>query len=104
MWRVCTDPNDPEYRNFGRKGVKVDPRWEDFNVFVSDAGYASTGDELEMKYPNGNFEPGNVRYFYCDKQGKKCISLRDVTPDDHIPGLWAVVEIVLKWMEEEGIE
>ena len=29
----CTDPKHISYKNYGRKGIRVDPRWNDYQAF-----------------------------------------------------------------------
>jgi hypothetical protein len=38
MRRRCSDPRRSDYHLYGGRGIRVDSRWEDFSVFVSDMG------------------------------------------------------------------
>ena len=34
----CMCPKHPTYKNYGARGITLDPRWLDFNVFYADMG------------------------------------------------------------------
>ena len=38
MIHRCTNPNMPNYRNYGGRGISVCSRWMDFDNFVEDIG------------------------------------------------------------------
>lgn len=38
MHQRCNDPNVPEYRRYGGRGITVCPEWRDFDRFMSDMG------------------------------------------------------------------
>lgn len=42
VWRQmrsrCNSPLNPAYANYGGRGIKVCPEWDDFSVFLSDMG------------------------------------------------------------------
>ena len=56
----CKNPKARAYRNYGGRGVRVDPRWELFENFYADMGASHwPGAELDRVDPNGNYEPSN---------------------------------------------
>lgn len=62
MLRRCTDPSRRDYPSYGGRGITVDPRWKDFEVFLADVGKRPGNAELDRIDPEGNYEPGNVRW------------------------------------------
>lgn|GEM_PF-7073678 len=38
MIKRCEDPQNEDYKNYGGRGITVDPRWKDFNVFLKEVG------------------------------------------------------------------
>jgi hypothetical protein len=69
----CTNPNIPRYNIYGGRGITVCKRWYDptggkrktikIENFIEDVGLAPFPDwEADRKDPDGNYEPGNVRW------------------------------------------
>ena len=57
----CTNPDDPNYCNYGARGIKVCPEWmTGFEAFMLSMG-PKHGDNItiERKDYNGNYEPSN---------------------------------------------
>src|SRR5262245_57062322 len=59
MHERCSNPKKPVYKYYGARGIKVDPRWNDFAAFLAYVGErphpSLTLDRID---PNGNYEPG----------------------------------------------
>lgn len=63
MKQRCLDPNHENYPRYGGMGVKVSDRWRhSFENFVADLGERPLGHTLDRVDPDGNYEPGNVRW------------------------------------------
>lgn len=64
MKRRCLKPNDPGYKNYGGRGVKVCKRWLDsFENFLDDMGKRPTDRHEITRIDNdGNYEPGNCQW------------------------------------------
>jgi hypothetical protein len=59
MLRRCNNPNHPQYKDYGGRGIKICERWHDFQIFFADMGFRPDGLTLERKNNNGNYEPSN---------------------------------------------
>lgn len=60
----CNNPKHEYYALYGGRGIRVCDRWSDFVNFIADMGdRPGKGWSLD-RYPdpNGNYEPGNVRW------------------------------------------
>lgn len=63
MKQRCLNPNDPGYKNYGGRGIKICDRWLDsFDNFINDMKERPHPRHLysiERKDVDGNYEPGN---------------------------------------------
>jgi hypothetical protein len=62
-WRAmrgrCNNPKHLAYHRYGGRGIRVDPRWDDFAVFLADMGERPLDMSIERKDNDGNYEPSN---------------------------------------------
>jgi len=70
LWRGmrarCNDKRNPLY---GGRGIKCHPAWSSFTQFLADVGECpSPQHSLDRIDPNGNYEPGNVRWVTWQQQ------------------------------------
>lgn len=75
MRRRCSDPNVISYPNYGGRGIRVDPRWEDFAVFLSDMGpRPSPKHSVERRCNDSGYSTGNC---YWATVGEQAINRRN---------------------------
>lgn len=62
MKNRCLNEKDPEYHNYGGRGIKVCDRWMTVENFIADMGERPPGLEIDRINNDGNYEPGNCRW------------------------------------------
>lgn len=99
MRQRCLDPNDPRFPYYGGRGIKIDPRWDDFNVFLSDVGIKPTPEHSLDRYPDrdGDYTPTNVRWATKKEQSNNMRSNARIEID-------GVVRTLTEWAECYGIK
>lgn len=68
----CRNSNNPGYSLYGGRGVRIDERWaHSYEAFLADVGRKpSPLHSIDRIDPNGNYEPGNVRWATAKEQGR----------------------------------
>lgn len=63
MKQRVLNPNRPNYRLYGGRGITIHQPWIDsFEAFLADVGERPEGTSIDRIDPDGNYEPGNVRW------------------------------------------
>lgn len=60
MIQRCSNPNNPQFQDYGGRGITVCSRWKSFAAFYEDMGdRPSRSHTLERVANGGNYQPGN---------------------------------------------
>lgn len=84
MRNRCANPNHGSYKWYGGRGIKVCERWKDFAKFRDDMGDPPGSEYSLDRYPNpnGDYEPGNVRWATDEQQGNNKRGVRLISLPD----------------------
>lgn len=96
MWQRCSNPKDPEFRNYGGKGITVDPKWENFFVFLRDMGIRPKETTLGRICGNGNYNSQNCRWETRIQQNRN-------KRNNHCLELFGLKKCIAEWVEITGI-
>lgn len=62
MMQRCYNPKNPQFRNYGGRGISVCDKWQTFAGFFEDMGNPAPKLTLERKNNNGNYEKENCSW------------------------------------------
>jgi hypothetical protein len=80
MMGRCQNPNDPAWRNYGGRGIRVCHAWtQSFSAFLRDMGERPIGKELGRINNDRNYEPQNCRWETRSQQANNRRSNRHLT-------------------------
>lgn len=55
----CHNPKFKQWKDYGGRGITIDPRWDDFAVFLADMGPCPPGLTIERSNNDLGYGPGN---------------------------------------------
>jgi hypothetical protein len=67
MKRRCLNRNNPDFKDYGGRGIKICDRWLEpngagFRNFLDDMGPRPLGMTLDRENVQGHYEPGNCKW------------------------------------------
>ena len=96
--RRCNNPNDPGYKNYGGRGIKISDNWvNSFENFFADIGKAPGKDyTIERKSVDGDYTKENCCWATKDVQGNNKRNTLFLTVN-------GVTKTCAQWAEENGV-
>tara|TARA_R110000868_G_C10662208_1_gene745911 strand:+ start:65 stop:754 length:690 start_codon:yes stop_codon:yes gene_type:complete len=95
IWR-CTNKNRKDYINYGGRGIKVSPRWNEFANFFNDMGTKPNGFSLGRKDNNKGYSRENCRWETNQQQARNKRTNRLISA-------FGKCKTLIEWAEEIGI-
>lgn len=68
MIKRCTDPEDPDYKNYGARGITVCDRWMIFSNFLEDMGERPRNTSLDRIDNNKGYYKENCHWATREQQ------------------------------------
>jgi len=96
MRHRCFNTTNPAYKDYGGRGISVDPAWDSFDVFLREMGPRPNGATLERKDNNAGYSKDNCVWASRQAQSVNRRNTRWVTHNGKTQHLAA-------WSRELGI-
>ena len=81
MVQRCENPNNPNYKDYGGRGIQVCERWHELENFSADMGDPPDGLSLDRRDNEGDYERSNCRWATRKTQNRNTRRNRMLTYD-----------------------
>lgn len=92
----CTNPNNPKYKYYGGRRIKVCKQWMKFEIFLTDMGERPPGLTLDRKNNNKNYCKSNCQWATRKEQARNTRRNRLIT-------CFGKIQCLAAWAEEYNI-
>ena len=99
MRNRCEDHKNPQYADYGGRGIAYCARWKKFENFFADMGSKPSPQHTLDRFPDkdGNYEPSNCRWATWEEQNNN-------TRRNHLLSYDGKIMTVAQWAKETGIK
>lgn len=97
MMARCYRKTDPEFKNYGNRGITVCPEWHEFERFLLDMGLRPPGTTLDRRDVNGNYTRDNCRWATALEQGEN-------RRTNHVLTIGGISKHIAAWAREWNLE
>jgi hypothetical protein len=104
VWRNikqrCLNKNNPGYKNYGGRGIKICERWADsYENFLEDLGRRPSHlHQIDRINNEGDYTPHNVRWVLCRENLR---NTRQTRYTEEFIRVWYRLVVDLEWTQEE---
>jgi hypothetical protein len=96
MRQRCQNPNRPDYKHYGGRGISVYERWNNFNLFLKDMGLKPKGLTLERIDNDKGYYKSNCKWATIKEQ-------RNNNRRNHLITFGGKTFPMVKWAELTGL-
>lgn len=96
MVQRCTNPRNPNWSNYGGRGIHLAAEWAQFAAFYADMGDPPPDTTIERINVNGNYEATNCRWASRREQARNTRANRLLT-------LNGITQPLVEWADATGI-
>lgn len=96
MLNRCRNPRDPQFSDYGGRGIVVCERWLQFENFLADMGLRPEGGSIERVNNEGDYCPANCKWATQKEQQANKRSSRPIT-------FRGVTQSIESWAAELGL-
>lgn len=68
MKQRCLNPNNPNFKDYGGRGISICRRWFEFKNFLEDMGPRPLNRSIDRKNNDGNYNKKNCRWATASQQ------------------------------------